>query len=178
MGEMSRRRNSWKLLTGACGLLLACHGVCGQEPVPEGTTFILTVTSPSAECPEIVPLKAGDTLTLRAGEIWTEGGDGICTGNASTGAPPEFPQYPASAFKLGECSMGPAIGFDCTATAPDCAIGNIGGAGHVSAGLPLSRFPERGETTSTELIVNVTSRHVLFVCLHNQDPSNARAALA
>jgi len=57
---------------------------------------------------------------------------------------------------LGECSMGPGIGFDCNATAPDCAMGNIGGAGHVSAGLPLSRFPERGKTTSTELIVNVT----------------------
>ena len=139
-------------------LLLACHGVCEQETVPEGTTFTLTVTSPSTDCPEIVPLKAGDTLTLRAGKIWTEGGDGICTGNSSTGAPPEFPQYPASPFKLGECSMGPlGLGFECRATAPDCAMGDVAGSGHVNGGPTLSRFPKRGETMSTELVLSVAA---------------------
>jgi len=154
---MSLLRPSWRLFASlSCGLPLACHGVCEQETVPEGTTFTLTVISPSTDCPDIVPLKAGDTLTLRAGTVWTQGGDGICTGNSSTGAPPEFPQYPASPFKLGECSMGPlGLGFDCSATAPDCPMGNIPGTGYVKGGPRLSRFPTRGEAMSTELVVHV-----------------------
>ena len=100
-------RINCKPVIGLCGLLFACHGVCEQDTVPEGTTFTLTVTSPSTDCPGIVPLQAGDTLTLRAGAIWSEGSEGICTGNSSTGVPSEFPRYPNAPFKLGECSMGP-----------------------------------------------------------------------
>lgn len=69
--------------------------------MPEGTSFTVTVLDAPSDCPGIMPLKAGDTLSMHAGAVWAEGGDGICTGNSSTGAPPELPQFPISTFKLG-----------------------------------------------------------------------------
>ncbi|MDF3067280.1 MAG: hypothetical protein K0R38_2881 [Polyangiaceae bacterium] len=94
---------------------------------------------------------------MRAGAVWAQGGDGICTGNSSTGAPPELAQFPMSSFKLGSCSEDPiGIGFDCKATAPDCATGDIARQGHVSGFPDLSRYPKRGETISTHLTFTVS----------------------
>jgi hypothetical protein len=72
-----------------------CHTGCDREVLPEGARFVATVVTPSTVCPEFVPLRAGDTLTLVAGPV---SDDGTCEGNGSTGVPPEFPQYPNSPF--------------------------------------------------------------------------------
>jgi hypothetical protein len=62
-----------------------------------------------------------------------------------------------SSFKLGSCSEDPiGIGFDCKATAPDCATGDIARQGHVSGFPDLSRYPKRGETISTHLTFTVS----------------------
>lgn len=154
---MSLPQNKLQLLTlAAFAGLVGCHDTCEGDIVPEGTSFKVTILEASSDCPAIVPLQAGDTLTMRAGAVWSQGGDGICTGNSSTGAPPEFPQFPMSPFKLGTCSEGPiGIGFDCEATAPDCVTGAINRKGHVRASPKLARYPERGETITTDLTLSV-----------------------
>lgn len=141
------------VVASVCTLVGACHTDCDYETVPEGTEFRVTVAAPSAECPELVPLRAGDTLTLRAGAL---SDDGNCKGNASTGVPDEFPTYPESPFRIGLCGTGYAgnLGFDCTATAPDCAGGGEPG-GNVRAF--VARLPEGGALLDTVYTVSVVA---------------------
>lgn len=151
------RANLSVALAAAISLLPACGPSCDQEAVPEGTPFKVTVLAPSAECPEIVPLKAGDTLTVRAGPISDGGGDDSrsgCTENLSSGIPPEFPQFPVSPFKIGTCATGvTGEAFDCEATAPNCASGDLAGSGAVSGG--SSRRPKPGEVLNADYVIGV-----------------------
>lgn len=133
-----------------------CHEVCEQDIVAEGTTYRVTVKAPSVDCPELLPLKAGETLTFRAGAVISRTGDGGCTGNASTGAPPELPQYPASPFTLGKCQGGRIgfLGFECEATAPECASGDIEGPGTIrESGIGVR--PKWGEVLDSEFTITL-----------------------
>jgi hypothetical protein len=109
--------------------------------------------SPSAECPEIVTLRAGDTLTLRAGRV---SDDGSCEANASAGVPAEFPRYPASPITVGACATGHTgnLGFACTATAPDCG-GPAQTGGSVRAF--VTRMPEGDAPVNSEYTVSVAA---------------------
>jgi hypothetical protein len=141
------------LVAGGCLLVPGCHTGCEHEVRAAGTEFKVTVVSPSAECPEIVTLRAGDTLTLRAGPV---SDDGNCKGNGSAGVPAEFPQHPASPITVGGCGTGYAgnLGFACTATAPDC-----GGAAQTEGSVRafVTRMPEGDAPVNSEFTVSVAA---------------------
>jgi hypothetical protein len=141
------------LATSAGLLVQACHTGCEHELLAAGTEFKVTVVSPSVECPEIVTLRAGDTLTLRAGPV---SDDGNCRGNGSVGVPAEFPQYPASPITMGPCATGYTgnLGFACTATAPDCG-GPAQTGGSVRAF--VTRLPEGDAPVNGEYTVSVAA---------------------
>lgn len=70
----------------------------------------------------------------------------------------EFPLFPDSPYRVDKCTTG-QIGisvFNCTVTAPDCATGDIQGAGNLDGGLTLDRYPDRGEVLDSELVVTVS----------------------
>ncbi len=151
------RANLGVALAAAMGVAPACHPLSDcQGTVPEGTAFKVTVLAPSAECPEIVPLKAGDTLTLRAGPI-VNGRDNTssnCEENQNTGVPAEFPQFPVSPFLVETCSTAATgEGFSCEATAPNCAIGDGLGSGSVSAS--FGPRPKPGEVLHADFTIGV-----------------------
>lgn len=151
---MLRHPNSVvRLARAGLGLLAACHQPCEHDSiVTEGTRFKATVAGPSPQCPEIVPLKAGDVLTFSAGRV----GEGECRGNVSSGLAPEFPQYPIAPYRIDKCEEEIGIGrFECTATAPDCITGSLEGPGTVRGGFTLSRYPDQSEVLSGELSVTV-----------------------
>jgi hypothetical protein len=141
------------LAASACLLVQSCHTGCEHEVLAAGTEFKVTVVSPSAECPEIVTLRAGDTLTLRAGPV---SDDGNCKGNGSAGVPAEFPQHPDSPITIGACATGYTgnLGFDCMATAPDCG-GPAQTGGSVRAF--VTRMPEGDAPVNSEYTVSVAA---------------------
>lgn len=147
--------NKWApLVSVGIGLVAACHQPCEYGSiVPQGTRFKATVTGPSTDCPETVPLKAGDVLTFAAGPV----AEAECRGNVSSGLPPEFPRYPDVPYRIDHCTEGIGIGrFECIATAPDCVTGGVEGTGRVRGGFTLSRYPDQGEALGSELRVTVS----------------------
>ncbi len=147
--------SSWTaMVSAAVGWLSACHQPCELDTVPQNSTFRATVVASSAECPEVVPLRAGDVLTVRAGRI---ADDGECEGNVSLGLPPEFPSYPGAPYRIDDC-VSDLIGvsrFECSVVAPDCVTGDIQGPGDLDGALQLDRYPNRGEVRTGELVVTV-----------------------
>jgi hypothetical protein len=154
---MNLIRSSRRLFLGLATLgSVGCHEVCEHDIVAEGTTYRVTVKAPSIDCPELLPLKAGDTLTFRAGAVISRTGDGGCTGNASAGAPPELPQYPASPFSLGRCQGGRIgfLGFECSVTAPECASGDITRPGTIRVS-GIGVRPKWGEVLDSEFTITL-----------------------
>ena len=135
-------------------LQAACHTGCDLQVVPEGARFVATVVAPSAECPELVPLRAGDTLTLVAGPV---SDDGVCEGNGSTGVPAEYPQYPDSPFLFSRCGTGHVsfLGFACEATAPSCPDDAVTTGGSVVAF--VGGVPKGSEVLNTEFTITVAA---------------------